>query len=281
MKTQRIKKILQEILEEDDAPRDITASLTPNRRVKAVVRANNSGILAGVEEIHLLCELAHITITKTLSDGDHISEGEIVFELEGMSQTILSTERSLLNLLSLMSGVATLTHHYVELAHKVNPNVRIAATRKTLPLLRYFQKKAVKIGGGDPHRKSLADAVLIKDNHLKLFKGVREAIRIAKENVSFTHKIEIEVNTISQAIEAAEEGADIIMLDNMSPEQIKETINELKKRNLRDRVILEASGGVTEENIQDYASSGVDVISLGVITHSAPSLDFSLTIQPK
>ena len=155
----------------------------------------------------------------------------------------------------------------------------IACTRKTAPGLEYFDKKAVLLGGGDTHRLHLDDMILIKDNHVAIVGNVKEAVKLAKKQASFSKKIEVEVSDVNEAIEAAKAGADIIMLDNFTPEKVKDAINRLKKENLRDKVLIEASGGINEKNIVNFAAAGVDIISLGALTHSAKALDISLEIR--
>ena len=184
-------------------------------------------------------------------------------------------ERTALNLLARMSGITTLTKKYVDAVSKVNPKVKIAATRKTNPLLGYFEKNAVKIGGGDTHRFNLGDCVLIKYTHLALFSGVAEAVSKARAVTSFTHKIEIEVSTIEDAKKSV--GADIIMFDNMKPEEIRAAISALRN-GLKFTGFLEASGGINFDNISTYAETGVDIISIGALTNAAKSIDLSLRI---
>jgi nicotinate-nucleotide pyrophosphorylase (carboxylating) len=180
-----------------------------------------------------------------------------------------------------MSGVATATADLVSIAKRESRGkIRIACTRKTLPGLRYFEKRAVELGGGDTHRLRLDDAVLIKDNHLELAGSVSSCVRKAKERVSFTRKVEIEVTTADQAVEAAQAGADIVLLDNMTPKEVGSSTKLLTSKGLRDRVLVEASGGIRRENLASYANTGVDVISVGAITHSAPAIDVSLEIHP-
>jgi nicotinate-nucleotide pyrophosphorylase [carboxylating] (EC 2.4.2.19) len=176
------------------------------------------------------------------------------------------------------SGVATEVRRLVDMVRRVNQRVRIAATRKTLPGLRYFEKKAVAVGGGDTHRLSLSDAILIKDNHVRIVESIEEAVKLAKARASFAHKVEIEVSTVEDAVKAAEAGADIVMLDNMSPQEVARVVEELRRRGLRNKVVIEVSGGVTAENIGEYAKLDVDVISCGYITLSAKALDMSLEV---
>jgi nicotinate-nucleotide pyrophosphorylase (carboxylating) len=162
---------------------------------------------------------------------------------------------------------------------EINPKIKIAATRKTMPGLRNFDKKAVEHGGGDPHRFRLDDCVLIKDNHLKLIPSITEAINRVKKKISFTKKIEIEVQNCKDAVEAARSGADIIMFDNMNPKEMKKCLTRLTQLRLRNNILYEASGGINPENIQEYAGSGVDIISLGYLTHSVRSLNVKLDVR--
>jgi nicotinate-nucleotide pyrophosphorylase (carboxylating) len=184
----------------------------------------------------------------------------------------------MLNLLSRMCGIATATRKLVEKLRKANLTTRIAATRKSAPGLLYFDKKALQIGGGDPHRLHLDDMVLIKDNHIALAGYIEKAVKKAKASTSFTKKIEVEVTNVADAVAAAEAGADIVMLDNFSPKQAKQAVEAFKKAGFYSKVLLEASGGITETTLLDYASSGVDVLSLGELTQSARALDMSLEI---
>jgi nicotinate-nucleotide pyrophosphorylase (carboxylating) len=199
-------------------------------------------------------------------------------QIEGDAATLLSLERTLLNLLSRMSGIATTTNRLIEKIDQAGFKTRVASTRKTAPGLRYFDKKAVITGGGDAHRWGLDDMVLIKDNHITIVGNAEEAIRKIREKVSFSKKIEVEVTNINDALEVAKTGADVIMLDNFSPKQTSETIDLLQKNQLRGKVLIEASGGITEQNILEYASTGVDIVSLGELTHSTKVLDISLDI---
>lgn len=204
----------------------------------------------------------------------------MILSARGPARSLLGVERTLLNLLSHMSGVATATADLVAIAQKESRGgIRVACTRKTLPGLRYFEKRAVQLGGGDTHRLRLDDAVLIKDNHLALSGSITESVRKAKETVSFTKKVEVEVTTPDQAVEAAKAGADIVLLDNMTPDKVERTVAMLKAKNLRDRILVEASGGIRKENLASYAKTGVDVISVGTITHSAPAIDMSMEIH--
>ncbi|HEX9196169.1 MAG TPA: carboxylating nicotinate-nucleotide diphosphorylase, partial [Candidatus Bathyarchaeia archaeon] len=213
-------------------------------------------------------------------DGERVKEGATVLSGRGPARSLLYVERTILNLLSHMSGIATATADLVSIVRKERASkVKIACTRKTIPGLRYFEKKAVMLGGGDSHRLRLDDAVLIKDNHLALAGSIRESVRKAKTRVSFTKKIEVEAATPDQAVEAAEAGADIVLLDNMTPQEIQRSLSLLEAKSLRKRVLVEASGGITRENIASYAKTGVDVVSVGAITHSARAIDMSMEVH--
>ncbi|MCD6509732.1 MAG: carboxylating nicotinate-nucleotide diphosphorylase [Thermoprotei archaeon] len=275
-----LNKLLS-FLEEDMGFGDETSTLLipSDLTVKAKVIAKAHGILAGVEEVKALLRSLRVRVIRSKDDGDRIAPGDVVMEIEGNARVILGAERTLLNILMHMSGIATMTKRLVDKARKRNPSVRIAATRKTLPGLRYFEKKAVRIGGGDTHRLRLDDMLLIKDNHLRIVGDVRRALELASSR-SFSKKVEIEVTCVEDALEAAKAGADIIMLDNMKPMEIIRAVKLLEREGLRDKVLLEASGGIDEDNIEEYAATGVDVISLGMITHSSRAIDMSLEVEP-
>ena len=271
---------LRRFLEEDLGFLDLTSDLLIPKGLKArgVIVVKEEGIIAGLEEAEAIFKSLGLEVNLLKKDGDLAKPGEVVLEVRGDARKILMAERTVLNLMMRMSGIATETRKCVEKLKKSGLNVRIAATRKTAPGLRFFDKKAVMLGGGDPHRFRLDDAVLIKDNHVRLVGSVREAIRRIRERLSFVKKLEVEVRSVEEAIEAAEEGADILLLDNMSVEEVKETIKALKSRNLYDKVLLEASGRINFSNLLDYASTGVHILSLGYLTHSVKALDMSLEI---
>jgi len=275
-----LKEKLKKMLEEDVGFGDITteAIVPKDIRVKAHIIAKTSGIIAGVEEVSLLLRELNINVKYAINDGSKVSAGTVIMEIEGPARTILTCERTVLNLLMRMSGIATLTHQMVKETKKVNPKIIIAGTRKTAPGLRYFDKKAVKIGGGDTHRLRLDDCILIKDNHIAIAGGVKEAINRAKKAASFTKKIEVEVQKIEDALIAARKGVDIIMLDNMKPKEIKEILKKLEEEGLRSKVSIEVSGGITPDNVKEYAETGVDIVSSGCLTHSVKALDISLEI---
>lgn len=271
---------LLRFLREDLGRGDVTSeALIPEKvAVRAAIVAKERGVLAGIEECQELLRHLGIEVKHSMRDGEEVREGSVALELVGNARSILGVERTLLNLLGHMSGIATLTRSLVEEARAVNPKVRIAATRKTLPGLRFLEKKAVSIGGGDPHRFDLSDMVLIKDNHLKIVGDVAKAVREARRKAGFAKKVEVEVTSAKEAIEAAKAGADIVMLDNMTPDQIEEALRALFRAGLREHLTVEVSGRISKENLAEYAKLDIDVISLGMLTHSAKSLDFSLEI---
>ena len=277
----KMDEIIRYMLREDEGFGDITSnSLIPENKIfYAKLISKDDGILAGIEIIKEMFMEYGIKILSSKNDGDEISKGDVLLEVEGNARKILLLERTALNLLMRMSGVATVTNRIVTKVNAVNPKIRVAGTRKTAPALQKFDKLAIAIGGGDPHRSALDDMVLIKDNHIAVVGSVKEALELAKSNVSFSKKIEIEVESVEDAVIACENGADIVMFDNMSPEESKITLDALEEKDLRKDVLIEISGGITEENILDYAPLDVDIISLGSITHQASSLNFSLDMD--
>jgi nicotinate-nucleotide pyrophosphorylase (carboxylating) len=274
------EKLLQ-LLAEDVGQGDVTtAAVAPEgQTVEAAVIARESGVAAGIEETIILAQSLGLKVEANVADGAKIAKGQTLLKIAGDARIVLSAERTMLNLLSRMSGIATTTRKLVEKLGKSRLETKIAATRKSAPGMLYFDKKAVLMGGGDPHRLHLDDMVLIKDNHVTLAGGVEMAVKKAKLSASFTKKVEVEVTRAEDAVVAAEAGADIVMLDNFSPKQIKEAVALLKRAGLRGNVLLEASGGITEANMLEHASAGVDVLSMGELTHSAMALDVSLEIS--
>ena len=270
---------LLHFLEEDTPFGDLTSdAVVPDISCTAIIRAEQEGIISGIEEATTLFSSAGIQIYPAKKDGDEVQPREVILTLEGNAKKILFIERTALNILGRMSGIATQTRKMVNIVSAVNSSCRIASTRKTCPGLRILDKKAVMAGGGDPHRLSLSDGILIKDNHLVLV-PLRDAIQAAR-NTSAYKKIEVEVETPADAITAASVGADIIMLDNMSPHCISRTLADLKQKGLRDRVIIELSGGIDEDTLREFASLDVDVISMGALTHSVKNFSLNLEILP-
>lgn len=278
------KKILEEkmrrFLEEDTGQGDITTQITvPSRTVvEAEIIVKEPGVVAGIEESLTLLESFDLQASALVRDGAKVKEKTVVLKIVGDARTLLSIERTLLNLLTRMSGIATITNRLVELAKSAGYKTRIACTRKVAPGLLYFDKRAVMLGGGDTHRLHLDDLVLIKDNHLAIVGNVGEAVRRARKAVSFSKKIEVEVPTANEALEAARAGADIVMLDNFSSKQVRQAVELLEEKGFRDKVLIEASGGINEQNILEFAATGVDILSLGEITDSVRALDMSLDV---
>ena len=272
---------LIEFLREDIGFGDITSvSLIPeDQEAHAKLYFREPGIVSGLDETETIFELLNCKVTTHAKHGDRTEANQTLLEVDGTAISILSGERTALNLIGRMAGIATTTAETVKKASVENPKIRIAATRKCMLGLRTLDKKAVIQGGGDPHRYRLDDCVLIKDNHLVLVDSITSAVNTVRAKVSFTKMIEVEVETTNQAVEAAEVGADIVMFDNMSPAKIRETIAVLERRGLRERILLEASGGITPDNVADYAATQVDIISLGHLTHSLKSLNVKLEIE--
>lgn len=262
---------------EEDAPfGDITseAVIPEDVKAKAIIIAKGDGVIAGVEEAKALFEHFGVKVSVKKHDGELVKKGDVILQLEGNARAILLVERTALNVMGRMSGIATEVRRLVDKVKAMNPKVRIAGTRKTL--LKPIDKRAILIGGGESHRFSLSDAILIKDNHLALV-PLEEAIKRAKE-FSVYKVVEVEVENLEDALKAARAGADVIMLDNMKPEEIEKVLEALKRERLRDKVKIEVSGGITPENITEYARLDIDVISLGYLTHSLRNFDVSLEI---
>ncbi len=269
------RELLLGYLREDIGDGDITSeALLDGEVAVAQIVCKEDCVLAGIREAEFLFTHQGLNVDVHSRDGARISDGTVVLTIRGDAGDIFKVERLALNILMRMSGIATLVSKLTAICREVNPNVRIAATRKTTPGFRVFEKRAVILGGGDPHRMALDDAVIIKDNHIRTVASVTEALRRAKR-VSFSKKIEIEAQSAEEAEEAARGGADIIMLDNMSPEEARNVVEAV--RAINPKVTIEVSGGITPENAADYAAFA-DVISLGWITHSVKSVDFSLNV---
>jgi nicotinate-nucleotide pyrophosphorylase (carboxylating) len=278
------RKILEEkirkFLEEDLGQGDITTLLTvpSGTIVEAEIVAKESGVIAGIEEVFTLLESFGFQVRVLVSDGSRVEGKAAVLKIVGDARTLLSIERTLLNLLMRMSGIATATSRLIEKIRRAGYKTRIACTRKVAPGLLYFDKRAVMLGGGDTHRLHLDDLIIVKDNHLMVVGDVGEAVKRVREAVSFSKKIEIEVSSDNEALEAAKAGADIVMLDNFSPQQIKNTLVLLDREGLRSKVLIEASGGINEQNVLEFAATGVDILSFGEITDSVKALDMSLEV---
>lgn len=260
-------------LKEDISSEDITTNSVMREKKLGTVQliCKQDGVIAGLEIFKRVFELLdRKTITKLyFKDGDKVKKGDLLGEVEGDIRVLLSGERTALNYLQRMSGIATYTNNMVKLLE--GSSVKLLDTRKTTPNMRIFEKYAVKVGGGNNHRYNLSDGILLKDNHIDAAGGVANAIKMAKEYAPFVRKIEVEVENLEMLKEALEAGADIIMLDNMTPEMMKEAV-----KLTRGKAVTECSGNITKENIQTIIDTGVDYVSSGALTHSAPILDVSL-----
>lgn len=269
-------KEVESFIEEDLGYDDVSCTIVPDKLAEAIIFTKENCTVAGIKEAESIFCYLGIQAETTHKDGDYLKKGEIIFRLKGGAVSILRAERLVLNFLGHLSGIATLTRACVDTVRKYSNTTRVACTRKTTPGIRKFEKLAVAAGGGDTHRFNLSDSVMIKDNHIKLM-GIEAAIEAAKKT-SFTRKIEVEIESTESAVLSAKIGADIIMLDNMQPEAILKTLKILKEKGLRDSVIIEASGGISQENLEGYAKTGVDVISMGSLIHKSRWIDMSLEI---
>ena len=262
-------------LQEDIGSGDITslATVPETATAHAIIHAKDTGILAGIEIAQRVFTLLDPTIkfTAKLEDGAQLTPSSVIATIDGKARTLLSGERLALNLLQHLSGVATRTHNLAKLAAPYG--AKLVDTRKTTPGLRLLDKYAVRVGGGANHRLGLYDAILIKDNHIQVAGGIKEALSRAHAYASHMTKIEIEVEDIQGVQEALEGVADVIMLDNMPPAQMAEAVNLIDHR-----AIVEASGGIDETTLAAAAQSGVDIISVGALTHSVKALDISMDI---
>lgn len=265
------------LLEDVGRGGDLTteAIVDPQRRVRARIVARRPGIVAGLDLAALAFTFLDdgVAISRHVRDGARAGANETIAIIEGRAHPILTGERTALNLLARLSGIATATRALADaVAHT---KARIADTRKTTPGLRALERYAVRCGGGQNHRFGLDDGVLIKDNHLALAGSIRQAVAAARARAGHMVKIEIEVDTLEQLREALAEPIDAVLLDNMTPAQLAEAV-----KIVGGRVLTEASGGVTKENVAAIAESGVDLISVGGLTHGAPALDLALDIEP-
>lgn len=268
-------------LKEDVGSGDVSTGVTipAGHESKGIIHAKDSGVIAGIPVAQLVFEVVDpmLTFTPLVKDGDTVTKGTILAEVEGSTHSILTGERLALNLLQRMSGIATRTRSFVEALEGLP--TRLVDTRKTTPGHRMLEKYAVRTGGGANHRFGLYDAVMIKDNHIKGAGGIAQAVGRARANIPHTMTIEVETESLEQVEEALAAGADIIMLDNMSPELMKEAVRRIKAK--APHVKTEASGNVSLQTVRGIAESGVDVISVGRLTYSFESLDISLDLGEK
>ena len=271
--TLNVDHLIKEALQEDISSEDVTTNAVMKEAVTGEVQliCKQDGVVAGLDVFRRVFEILdeNVKIDFYCKDGDEVKKGELIGVVTGDIRALLSGERVALNYLQRMSGIATYTHSVAKLLE--GTKTKLLDTRKTTPNMRIFEKYAVRVGGGYNHRYNLSDGVLLKDNHIGAAGSVTKAVQMAKEYAPFVRKIEVEVENLDMVREAADAGADIIMLDNMSPEDMKEAI-----RIIDGRAETECSGNVTKENIDRLTSLGVDYISSGALTHSAPVLDISL-----
>jgi nicotinate-nucleotide pyrophosphorylase (carboxylating) len=276
----KLRRQLHEWLEEDIGFGDVSVETTipVESEANGIIYLKKSGVIAGLKVAGMVfqeldCDLQFVA---HVEEGESLQQGTVIAEVSGRTQPILKGERLALNLLQRLSGIATMTQAYVIAAKEGNPQVRVVDTRKTTPGLRMLEKYAVRVGGGHNHRWGLFDAVMIKDNHIKSAGGISQAVQAARSKISHTVKIEVEVETFAQVKEALAAKADIIMLDNMEIEEMKAAV-----RLINGKAVVEASGGVNLTTIKEIASSGVDIISVGALTHSVQALDISLDLNER
>jgi len=275
------KEQLRAWLAEDIGSGDVTtmATVPQGHQSKGIIHAKQSGVLAGMPLARLVFEVVNpeLKFEALVQDGSRVEKGTVLAVVEGSTHGILTGERLALNLLQRLSGIATKTAEYV--AGAQGTTVRVTDTRKTTPGHRTLEKYAVRVGGGSNHRFGLYDAVMIKDNHIKAAGGIAAAVRGAKSRIPHTMMIEVEAESLEQAEEAVRAGAHIVMLDNMGTKAMAETVRALRAK--ASHVVLEASGGITPERVAEVAACGVDVISVGGLTHSFRALDISLDLNEK
>jgi len=270
-----VKKLLELALIEDIGIGDITSGtiIPKNRMATGIIIAKDTGLIAGLEVVELLLKMvdSQLALTQILSDGDKVESGVEIGKISGPARSLLEVERTALNFLRRLSGIATLTSKYVQAV--ADYPVKIIDTRKTTPGWRALDKYAVRVGGGYNHRLGLYDAVLIKDNHIALAESIAQAVEMARSQIPHTMKIEVETKSIRQVSEALDAKADIIMLDNMRADDMKAAV-----KLINGRVPIEASGNVTLESVKEVAATGVNLVSIGALTHSAPALDLSIDV---
>lgn len=268
-------------LKEDVGSGDVTTGVTipHGHQSKGIIHAKESGVIAGMPVAQLVFEVVDplLAFTPLVQDGQHVEKGTVLAEVEGSTHSILTGERLALNLLQRLSGIATRTRSFVDALEGLP--VRLVDTRKTTPGHRMLEKYAVRTGGGANHRFGLYDAVMIKDNHIKGAGGIAQAVSRARKNIPHTMTIEVEAESLEQVEEALQAGADIIMLDNMAPDLMKEAVRRIKAK--APHVKTEASGNVNLQTVREIAESGVDVISVGRLTYSFENLDISLDLGEK
>ncbi|MDW0226598.1 MAG: carboxylating nicotinate-nucleotide diphosphorylase [Nitrososphaeraceae archaeon] len=274
-----LRESLVRFLREDIGQGDLTSQYTVNKDLKSssqIICKSEIAVVAGLEEAKIIFEICNCDSKALVNDGDIVRRGIRVMKINGNTRAILKAERTALNLIMRMSGIATDTKKFVDIVKTVSKDIKVMGTRKTAPGLRYFDKKSIILGGGHSHRNTLDELILIKDNHLAVTTSIQSAITNARLKAGKNMMIECEVSNTKSSIEAIKSGADIIMLDNFTPEMAQKTISYLRKSGLREKVLIEISGAVNISNIKDYALALPDMISIGSLTHSSNSIDFSM-----
>lgn len=277
-----LRESLIRFLREDIGQGDLTSEYVVDKELKSssfIICKSELAVVAGLEEAQIIFDMCKCDSKVLVKDGDVVKNGCKVMTIKGRTTSILKAERTALNLIMRMSGIATDTKKFVDIVRTVSKDIRITGTRKTAPGLRFFDKKSIELGGGYAHRNTLDEMILIKDNHLAVTNSIREAISMASQKAGKNIMIECEVSDTKSSVEAIKSGADIIMLDNFSPQQAQETISYLKKSGLRKKISVEISGGVNFSNIKEYAYALPDMISVGSLTHSSKSVDFSMEME--
>lgn len=277
-----LRESLIRFLREDIGQGDLTSEYIVDEDLKSsssIICKSEVAVIAGLEEARAIFDICNCKSNALVKDGDIVKNGRKVMKIEGNTRSILKAERTALNLIMRMSGIATDTKKFVDIVRTVSNDIKITGTRKTAPGLRFFDKKSIVLGGGYAHRNSLDEMILIKDNHHAVTSSIRRSILKAKLKAGKNIMIECEVSDRKSSVEAIKSGADIIMLDNFSPQEAQKTISYLKRSGLREKILVEISGGVNISNIKDYATALPDMISVGSLTHSSQSIDFSMEIN--
>ena len=277
-----LRESLVRFLREDIGQGDLTSQYTVDEGLKSssqIICKSEIAVVAGLEEAKIIFEICNCDSKALVNDGDIVKRGIRVMKINGNTRAILKAERTALNLIMRMSGIATDTKKFVDIVKTVSKDIKVMGTRKTAPGLRYFDKKSIKLGGGHSHRNTLDELILIKDNHLAVSTSIQSAISNARLKAGKNVMIECEVSNKKSSVEAIKSGADIIMLDNFTAEMAQKTISYLRKSGLREKVLIEISGGVNISNIKDYALALPDMISIGSLTHSSNSIDFSMNME--
>lgn len=277
-----LRESLVRFLREDIGQGDLTSQYTVDEGLKSssqIICKSEIAVVAGLEEAKIIFEICNCDSKALVNDGDIVKRGIRVMKINGNTRAILKAERTALNLIMRMSGIATDTKKFVDIVKTVSKDIKVMGTRKTAPGLRYFDKKSIKLGGGHSHRNTLDELILIKDNHLAVSTSIQSAISNARLKAGKNMMIECEVSNKKSSVEAIKSGADIIMLDNFTPEMAQKTISYLRKSGLREKILIEISGGVNISNIKDYALALPDMISIGSLTHSSNSIDFSMNME--